>query len=51
MVTNTVDLSGISLMGCASFLIIYAAVNVGAGRLRRDTGIKPWISWLAAVST
>ncbi len=48
VVTNTVDLTGISLMGSASFLIIYAAVNVAALRLRRDTHVRPWISGLAA---
>lgn len=35
-------------MGSASFLLIYAAVNVAAVRLRRDTHVKPWISWIAA---
>lgn len=49
VVTNTVDLSGISLMGSASFLIIYAAVNVAAVRLRADTQVKPWIASFAAL--
>ncbi len=48
LVTNTVDLTGISLMGSASFLIIYAAVNVAAVRLRHETHVRSWISWLAA---
>lgn len=48
VITNTVDLSGISLMGSASFLIIYAAVNLAAVRLRRDTKVKPWRSRVGA---
>ena len=33
MIVNTVNIEGISLMGSAGFLIIFAAVNLAASRL------------------
>jgi amino acid transporter len=38
VIVNTVDLEGISLMGSAGFLIIFAAVNLAALRLAADRG-------------
>ncbi len=49
IVTNTVDLTGISLMGSSAFLLIYAAVNLAALRLRPDTHVRPALSWAGAV--
>ncbi len=48
VVTNTVDLTGISLMGSSAFLLIYAAVNLAALRLRADTQVRPAFSWAGA---
>jgi len=49
LVANTVDLSGISTMGSAGFLIVFMAVNIAAFVLRRETGANPVISGTAAV--
>ncbi len=40
MVVNTVDIEGISLMGSAGFLIIFAAVNLAARRLLAGTRLQ-----------
>ncbi len=34
LIVNTVDVDGISLMGSAGFLVVFAAVNLAAARLR-----------------
>lgn len=41
---NVFDLSSISIMGSAGFLIIFAAVNASNARLYRKTSSKRWIS-------
>lgn len=50
LVANLFDLSSISTMGSAGFLLIFAAVNVANIRLAADTNSRRWISGLAAVA-
>lgn len=49
LVANLFDLSNISTMGSAGFLIIFGAVNWANVRLYRQTQSKRWISFLGAV--
>ena len=49
IIANLFDLSNISTMGSAGFLIIFAAVNWANVRLYRQTDSKRWISFLGAV--
>ena len=44
VIANTLDLSSISTIGSAGFLIIFAAVNLANVRLNRQTHARPWIS-------
>lgn len=44
LLANTLDLSSISTIGSAGFLIIFAAVNLANIRLRKLTGASAWIS-------
>jgi amino acid transporter len=44
------DLSGIAMMGSAAFLLIYAAVNAGHLRVRRQTGANAVIVWLSLLT-
>jgi len=44
LVANCFDLSSISTMGSAGFLLIFAAVNAANARLARKTGSRWWIS-------
>ncbi|MFQ6082923.1 MAG: APC family permease [Candidatus Aminicenantia bacterium] len=46
---NFFDLSGIAMLGSASFLLIYAAVNIAHLRLYKDTGANPYIIWLSII--
>jgi len=46
LVANFFDLSSISTMGSAGFLLIFAAVNAANLRLARDTGSQQWIPGL-----
>lgn len=46
LAANLLDLSSISTVGSAGFLIIFAAVNVSNYRLRKQTGAAGWISIL-----
>ena len=48
IVANSLDLSSISTIGSAGFLIIFAAVNIANIRLRGKTGARAWISWIGA---
>lgn len=50
IVANVFDLSNISTMGSAGFLIIFAAVNWANVRLYRQTHSWRWISFLGAVA-
>jgi amino acid transporter len=44
------DLSGITMMGSAAFLLIYAAVNAGHLRVRKQTGANALIVWLSLLT-
>ncbi len=44
IVANLFDLSSISMMGSAGFLIIFAAVNGANAHLRNKTGSNMWLS-------
>jgi amino acid transporter len=50
LVSNLFDLSSISMMGSAGFLLIFAAVNLAHVRLRRHTHGKVWLSLLGLVA-
>lgn len=49
VVANLFDLSSISMMGSAGFLIIFAAVNIANARLHSKTASRAWISILGAI--
>jgi hypothetical protein len=49
VVANTLDLSSISTIGSAGFLIIFAAVNMANVRLRRQTHAHAWISTIGTL--
>lgn len=44
------DLTNISTMGSAGFLIIFATVNLAEARTAHERGSAAWISLLAAVA-
>jgi amino acid transporter len=46
LTANFFDLSSISMMGSAGFLLIFATVNAANVRLHRQTGSRLWISAL-----
>ncbi len=46
LIANLFDLTSISLMGSAGFLLIFAAVNMANVRLAAKTGSRVWISWV-----
>ena len=48
LVANLFDLSRISLMGSAGFLLIFAAVNIANVKLAAKNGSKRWISGTGA---
>jgi amino acid transporter len=50
LASNFLDLSSISLMGSAGFLIIFAFVNAANVRLHRETNSKIWISAIGAIA-
>jgi L-asparagine transporter-like permease len=43
------DLGGIAMLGSASFLLIYSAVNVAHLRLRKETGANVYIIWASII--
>jgi amino acid transporter len=47
--TNGFGLEGIAMMGSASFLIIYAAVNVAHMKLLKRTGARGSLLWVSTV--
>jgi amino acid transporter len=49
LIANLFDLSSISVMGSAGFLLIFAAVNASNVRLHDKTGSKKWLSVLGVV--
>ena len=48
IIANLVDLSSISIMGSAGFLLIFAAVNAANALLARETRSKRWLSLVGA---
>ena len=48
VMANLVDLSSMSTMGSAGFLVIFAAVNLANAALAKDTGSKRWLSLIGA---
>jgi amino acid transporter len=48
VVANTMDLTSISTMGSAGFLLVFAAVNLSHFRLHHITGGVRWLSGLGA---
>jgi len=46
---NLFNLEGVALLGSASFLLIYAAVNLAHLRLYRETGANPYLIWVAII--
>ena len=49
LVANLFDLSSISTMGSAGFLLIFAAVNMANALLASQTGSRRWLSVLGAL--
>ncbi len=49
LVANLVDLSSLSTMGSAGFLVIFAAVNGANARLATATGSRRWLSLTGAL--
>jgi hypothetical protein len=49
LVANFVDLSNLSTMGSAGFLLIFAAVNAANAKLARETRSRRWLSLAGAV--
>lgn len=43
LVANSFDLTHISMMGSAGFLLIFAAVNAANAKLHRETGARLWL--------
>jgi len=50
LTANFLDLSSISMMGSAGFLLIFAAVNAANVRLHHKTGGRRWISVVGALA-
>jgi hypothetical protein len=50
LVSNFLDLSSISMMGSAGFLLIFAAVNAANVRLHHETNSQMWISVIGAIA-
>jgi amino acid transporter len=49
LVTNTMNLEGIAMMGSALFLVIYTAVNIGHLRLCTVTGANRVTIWISII--
>jgi len=49
VIANLFDLSSISMMGSAGFLLIFAAVNAANAALAEKTGSRGWLSILGVV--
>ncbi|MGD8321327.1 MAG: APC family permease [Gemmatimonadota bacterium] len=49
LLANLVDLSSMSTMGSAGFLLIFAGVNAANAKLASETGSRRWISLAGAV--
>ena len=48
---NLFDISKIAMLGSASFLLIYTAVNIGHLRLYKETGANPVLIWLSILGS
>lgn len=51
LVANLFDISSISMMGSAGFLVIFAVVNAANFRLHEKTSSKRWISGLGTLAS
>ncbi len=49
LIANLFDLSGISTMGSAGFLLIFASVNAANVKMSKKTGSKKWIPFVGTV--
>lgn len=49
LLANLFDLSKIAMLGSASFLLIYAVVNIGHTKLRRETKGNLILIWIAVI--
>ena len=49
IIANLFDLSSISVMGSAGFLLIFACVNAANARLYKKTTSRKWISWVGMI--
>lgn len=49
LIANLVDLSNLSTMGSAGFLLIFAVVNAANAVLARETGSRIWVSLLGVM--
>jgi amino acid transporter len=50
VIANLFDLSSISMMGSAGFLVIFAAVNAANVRLSKETMSRRWISLVGVIA-
>ncbi|MEJ2052994.1 MAG: hypothetical protein P8X42_03655 [Calditrichaceae bacterium] len=50
LVANLFDLTSISLMGSAGFLLIFATVNLANAKLHKHTKGKSWFSYVGMVT-
>ena len=51
LMANFFDLSGISTMGSAGFLLIFAVVNFANVKLHKQTNSQRWISFLGVIAS
>lgn len=51
LLVNVLDLSSISVMGSAGFLVVFAAVNASGWRLAERCGARRWLCAAGVVST
>jgi len=50
LAANLFDLSSLSTMGSAGFLIVFAAVNAANAKMAARTGSRAWLSWLGCTA-
>ncbi len=51
IISNTIDITRIAIIGSASFLLIFFIVNVSAFKLRMETGANKWIIILSILTS
>jgi len=49
ILVNTFNLEGLAMLGSASFLCVYAAVNISHLRLLKETGAKAFLIWASII--